>query len=77
MLLPDITQYYTNDSDHFSEDQYKRKRNETEETVIGKCHFLLCELPIYSDSEVYVDGNEVYCCRMCMDEQKLWEDENE
>jgi hypothetical protein len=55
---------------------YKRKRNEIEETVIGKCHFVLCELPIYSDSEVFVDGNNVYCCQMCLDEQKLWEEEN-
>ena len=75
-MLPDITQYYTNDNDHLNEDQYKRKQNEMEEAVIGKCHFVLCELSIYSDSEPFVDGNDVFCCKMCLDEQRLWEEEN-
>ena len=77
MDLPDITEYYNNDNNHFSEDQYKRKRNEMEETVIGKCHFMLCELPIYSDGEVFVDGNDVYCCKLCLNENKLMIKESE
>jgi hypothetical protein len=55
---------------------YKRKRNEIEETVIGKCHFPLCELPLYGDMEIAIWNGNVFCCRRCRDEYRLWEDEN-
>ena len=58
MLLPDITEYYSNDSGQVSEDQYKRKFVEELE-VIGQCN--LCGVLLDSECEIVVDDKETYC----------------
>ena len=55
-LLPDITTYYNNDSEHFNEDQYKRKALPQ---ILGECH--LCGVLLDNECEIVVDGNETFC----------------
>jgi len=74
--LADITEYYSNKTDEIPHNQYKRKF-EVEEMSVGVCEFELCNLPIFESNGIYTDGKKVFCCKWHMDEQKLWEEENE
>lgn len=55
-MLDDISTYYNNDSEYFSEDQYKRKALPQ---ILGECH--LCGVLLDDECEIVVDGNDTYC----------------
>lgn len=71
-LLTDITTYYNNDSEHFSEDQYKRKPLPE---ILGECH--LCGVLLDDECEIVVDGNDTFCSEYHKNEFKTMKDEGE
>jgi len=70
--LPDITEYYSNETNEIPHNQYKRKF-EVEIEVLGQCD--CCESLLTSETEIIVDGVNQFCGKDCMNDfQEMMED---
>ncbi len=57
--LPDITQYYSNESSEPLRHSYKRKPLEVEIEILGEC--MICESLLTSECEIVVGDGEIFC----------------
>ena len=64
-MLADITQYYSNETDEVAHNQFKRKLS-VEIEVIGKCE--CCGSLLTSETDIEVDGMNVFCSESCVEE---------
>lgn len=74
-MLPDITQYYNNESNEPLRHSYKRKSLEVEIEVLGEC--LICGTLLTGECEIVVSGGETFCSNNHVDEYEQMKKDGE
>lgn len=74
-LLPDITQYYGNESNEPLRHSYKRKPLEVVIEILCEC--LVCGVKLTSECEIIVGDSETFCSEYHKSEYKQMKKDGE